>query len=299
MTSPDSLGRTCVTGASGFVGRALLARLGEEPGRLRLSGADWEEQVRRADFRDATVFHLAARVHEGGASNDAFMRDNVVKTEAIARAARAGGARRFVFLSTIKVNGEETRGKPFDAADPAHPEDAYARSKWAAERALAAIDGLERVIVRSPLVFGPGAKGNLRSLLALADTPWPLPFGAIDNRRSFVHVDDLARLLVECAARPQAVGQTILAAYREPASTARIVAEMRRSLGRPRRLFGVPARALEGLAGLAGAGEKMRRMTRSLEVDSTAASRLLAWTAQVALAPAIDDMVAAYREARS
>ena len=298
MTSAIALGPTCITGASGFVGRALLPRLDGDARQLRLSAADWESEIRRADFRDATIFHLAARVHDAGASDDAFMRDNAAKTEALARAARAGGARRFVFLSTIKVNGEET-ARPFTATDPARPEDAYARSKWAAEQALAAVEGLEGVVVRCPLVFGPGAKGNLRALLALADTPWPLPFGAIDNRRSFIHVDDLARILLECAMQPQAAGRTILAAHPQPASTTGIVSEMRRSLGRPRRLFGVPAPALEGLAGFAGAGEKMRRMTRSLEVDCTGARQLLGWSAQVALAPAVDTLVAAYREART
>jgi len=297
MTSPVPLGRTCITGASGFVGCALVRRLPGPGHALHFAAPDWQAQVKGADFRDATVFHLAARVHEAGASGDAFMHDNVAKTEALARAARAGGARKFVFLSTIKVNGEETRERPFEASDPAQPEDDYARSKWRAEQALASVEGLECVIVRSPLVFGPGAKGNLRALLALADTPWPLPLGAIDNRRSFIHVDDLADLLLECATRSEAAGRTILAAHPRPASTTDIVSEMRRSLGRPRRLFGVPAPALEALARLAGAGEKMRRMTRSLEVDSAGASRLLGWTARIALAQAVDDMVAAYRGA--
>jgi UDP-glucose 4-epimerase len=264
---------------------------------LHLADEDWIDRVAHSDFREAMVFHLAARVHDASADDDAFTRDNLEKTRVLAQAARAGGASRFVFLSTIKVNGEETNERPFTADDPARPQDAYARSKWEAEKALIAIDGLECVIVRSPLVYGPGAAGNLRSLVRLADTGWPLPFAGIRNRRSFIHVDDLVRLLVECATAPQAAGKTILAAHRDPFSTKELVGTIRRCLGRPLRLFSVPARALEAGATLVGADEKMRRMTRSLEIDSGPAEQLLGWTAQVSLGRAIEDMVRAYREA--
>ncbi|HEY2628586.1 MAG TPA: NAD-dependent epimerase/dehydratase family protein [Usitatibacter sp.] len=291
--------KTCVTGASGFVGRALVAHLGAQAQALHFGGDDWREQVARADFRDATVFHLAARVHDDGAPPDAFIHDNVEKTRVLVRAAREGGARRFVFLSTIKVNGEETLDRPFLTSDAPRPQDDYGRSKRDAEQAVASNGELPFVIVRSPLVFGPAAKGNLRSLLLLADTPWPLPFDGIRNRRSFVHVDDLARLLVECAASPDAAGQTILAAHRDPFSTPQIVREMRRCFRRPTRLFDVPPVALETAARFAGAGEKMRRMTRSLEIDSAGAEQLLGWNAQVALHTAVDDMVRAHRESQS
>ncbi|MFZ3322124.1 MAG: NAD-dependent epimerase/dehydratase family protein [Usitatibacter sp.] len=297
MTSSAPPQKIFITGSSGFVGRSLAAQLGARFEALHFGADDWADQVARADFRDATVFHLAARVHDDASASDAFMRDNVEKTRALAQAARIGGARRFVFLSTIKVNGEETSARAFTSTDSPYPQDAYGRSKWEAEQAIVAIDGLEAVIVRSPLVFGPSAKGNLRSLLLLADTPWPLPLGSIHNRRSFVHVDDLARLLVECATHPHAVGQTFLAAHRDPFSTPSLVAELRRCLARPERLFALPARALEWAATLSGAGEKMRRMTRSLEVDCEATRRVLGWEAQIALRPAIEDMVRAYREA--
>jgi nucleoside-diphosphate-sugar epimerase len=290
--------KTCVTGASGFVGRVLAARLGAQAQLLHFGGGDWLDQVARADFRDATVFHLAARVHDDAASEEAFVRDNVEKTRVLVRAARDGGARRLVFLSTIKVNGEETTDSPFRAADTPQPQDDYGRSKWDAEQAIAS-GGLPYVIVRSPLVFGPSAKGNLHSLLRLADTPWPLPLGAIHNRRSFVHVDDLARLLVDCAASPDAPGNTILASHRDPFSTPQLVSEMRRRLGRPARLFELPRGTLEMAARIAGAGEKMRRMTRSLEVDSAGAGALLGWTARIDLRAAIDDMVRAFRESRA
>src|SRR5579862_467986 len=288
-----------VTGSSGFVGRSLAAHLGGRFDALHFGRDDWAEAVGRANFRDATVFHLAARVHDDASAADAFVRDNVEKTRVLANAARAGGARRFIFLSTIKVNGEETGARPFASTDTPHPEDAYGRSKLQAEQALAALEGLESVIVRSPLVYGPEAKANLRSLLRLADTSWPLPLAGIRNRRSFIHVDDLARLLVECATHPQAAGQTILAAHRDTFSTPELVTAMRRCFGRPARLFSIPPGMLEAAATLSGAGAKMRRMTRSLEVDCDAVHHLLGWSAQIALGPAVEDMVRVYREAQA
>jgi UDP-glucose 4-epimerase len=298
VTNAPALRNVFVTGATGFVGRSLEARLGVPFRALHFADHDWREQVGRADFRDATVFHLAARVHgDGSGSPGEFALDNVEKTRALALAARAGGARRFVFLSTIKVNGEETGARPFCASDPPHPQDDYARSKWEAEKVLAGIEGVETVIVRAPLVYGPGVKGNLRALLRLADTPWPLPFAAIRNRRSFVHVDDLARLLAQCAAAPQAPGAVMLAAHEQPVSTTQLVATMRRYLGRPARLFEMPRSLLEGAAAMGGAGGKVRRLTRSLEIDPTEAMRLAGWRAEVSMESAVEDMVRTYREA--
>jgi len=252
-------------------------------------------------MRGATVFHLAARVHRSGDPDDAaFVRDNTGKTVALAEAAAAGGARRLVFLSSVKVNGEETGARAFRADDPPAPQDAYARSKWAAERELARIAaraGLEVAIVRAPLVFGAGAAGNLLALLRLADTPWPLPFAALHNRRSFVHVDDLARVLLACATSPAAAGATFLVAHRAPFSTAHLLALLRNALGRPPRLFALPPRALEAAAALAGAGDAARRLTRSLEVEMASTEDALGWTAQVPIEDAAREIGKAYRAA--
>jgi len=293
---PVLLERALVSGAGGFVGSALVAHLAVTEGRLRMGAPDWTEQLGTTNFQDATVFHLAARVHADDDDDPAFLHDNVDKTLALARAARRGGARRFVFLSSVKVNGEESRAHPFNRADSPAPEDAYARSKAQAEAGLAAIDGLDIVIVRSPLVYGPGVKGNLLALLRLCDSAWPLPFGALDNRRSFVHVDDLARLLIDCATHPEAVGRTYFAAHERSVSTRELVAGIRAALGRAARLFGVPAGMLEAAAGMAGQHERMRRLTRSLEVDASDAARELGWTAQIAFANALEDMVRIYRQ---
>jgi UDP-glucose 4-epimerase len=295
---PVLLERALVSGAGGFVGSALLAHLEVTQGRLRMGAADWMEQLEATDFRDATVFHLAARVHADDDDDPAFLHDNVEKTHALARAARRGGARRFIFLSSVKVNGEESRARPFTRADTPRPLDAYARSKAKAEEALATVTGLDTAIVRSPLVYGAGVKGNLLSLLHLADSPWPLPFAALANRRSFIHVDDLARLLIDCATRPEAVGRMYFASHARAVSTRELVAGMRASLARPARLFRASPTVLEAGAALAGQRERMRRLTRSLEVDSSDATRELGWSAQIGLETALDDMVSAYRQLR-
>jgi nucleoside-diphosphate-sugar epimerase len=292
------LEKPVVSGATGFVGRALVAHLAAPAATLRLGESDWVEQIRSADFRGATVFHLAARAHDAGNATDAdFVRDNVEKTRALARAAAAGGARRLVFLSSVKVHGEETKQRPFRPGDEPAPEDAYARSKAMAEKALAEIEELEVSIVRSPLVYGAGVKGNLLALLRIADSQWALPFGAIANRRSFVHVDDLSRLLIDCALHPQAAGRTFLAAHWRSISTAQLVSAMRERLGRPPRLVRVPVAVLEACAALAGQRQRMTRLTRSLEVDVSETSQLLGWTAQIGFESAVDDMVRAYCEA--
>ena len=296
---PVSLERALVSGSGGFVGSALVAHLAVTEGRLRMGAPDWTEQLGTTNFQDATVFHLAARVHADDDDDPAFLHDNVDKTLALARAARRGGARRFVFLSSVKVNGEESRAHAFNRSDKPAPQDAYARSKAQAELGLAMIEGLDVVIVRSPLVYGPGVKGNLLALLRLCDSPWPLPFGALHNRRSFVHVDDLARLLIDCATHPLATGRTYFAAHERSVSTRELVAGMRAALGRQPRLIGVPAGALEGCSAIAGLRERVRRLTRSLEVDASDAARELGWTAQIAFGNALEDMVRSYRASKS
>ena len=276
-----------VTGASGFVGRVLCATLPTTSHALSFGSVDWEHALRSAPLKGATIFHLAARVHDPGDRDEAaFERDNVGKARALAEEAARQGARRIVVLSTVKVNGEETRERPFRPGDIPAPEDAYGRSKLGGERAIAEVataGGVEWVVVRSPLVLGPGAQANLASLLGLADTPLPLPFEGIANRRSFVHVTDLSRLLLACASHASAPGRTFFAAHPAPFSTPAIVRALRRALGRPERLYALPAAMLDGLATLAGQRERMRRLTHSLEVDASAAREELGWTATVSL----------------
>jgi nucleoside-diphosphate-sugar epimerase len=293
-----------VTGATGFVGRALCALL--EPGRhagLALGADGWEQRVGDAALEGATIFHLAARVHDPGNEDEqAFMRDNAAKTRYLADEAARRGARRLVFLSSIKVHGDESQpGRPLQSSDAPMPRGAYACSKLAAERALAEVSartGLEVVTVRAPLVLGAGARGNLASLLALADSPWPLPLASIRNRRSLVHVNDLARLLAACGEQPEAVGATFLAAHPRAASTPALVASLRRGLGRPERIYDFPPRALEALASAVGQGERVRRLTRSLEADASPAHDVLGWRPAIDFEVAAGEMARAWRQRR-
>lgn len=290
--------KAIVTGAGGFVGRALLPLLAGAAS-LRLSPADWRERIASADFAGATVFHLAARVHDAQLHDEqAYVEDNVGKTEALAAAAARGGADAFVFVSTIKVNGEETRGVAFIESDRPAPLDAYARSKHAAEAALqriAATSTLRVRIVRPTLVYGPRATGNLAALVALCDSAWPLPFGALRNRRSFVGVHDLAELLVRCAQAQDAGVRLWLAAHPRPVSTRELAAALRAALGRPPRLVPVPAALLEAAAGVAGRAAQGRRLARSLEVDSALARQELGWQPRESLDEVAAGIVRAYR----
>jgi len=290
--------RAMVTGASGFVGRALCASLDPPPECLSLGAPDWKARLRAAPLEGATVFHLAARVHDPHDRDElAFQRDNVDKTRRLAEEAAQRGARRLVFASSIKVYGEQSPGRPLTLDDVPAPRDAYARSKFAAEQALAEVSartGLEVVVVRSPLVLGPGARGNVERLMALVDSAWPLPFAAIDNRRSFIHVADLARLLGACGEVVRAAG-TFIAAHPVSVSTPELVRALRRALSRPERLVAVAPALLEAAAAMAGQRERARRLTRSLEADPSAAEGAFGWTARVGLEAAAGEMAQAWR----
>lgn len=289
--------KVVVTGARGFVGRAFTARLGAHD-RIALSGEGWREAIAGADLRGATVVHLAARVHEPrGAAGD-FARDNTDKTRVLAEAAAAAGAARFVFASTVKVHGEETRGEPFRPDSPAAPADPYAASKWKAEESLREISartGLPVVVLRIPLTWGPGAGGNFRALVRLADSGAWLPFAALRNRRSFVHADDLAEALLLAATHPAAPGRAFIAAHPVPVATADLVRQIRAALGRPARLFPVPASVLEAAAALAGMGDRMRRLTRALEADPSSLMAALGWSPRVDFAAGLGATAVALR----
>ena len=297
---PPRVARPVLTGASGFIGSALASRLGSAR-RLALGARDWRESLATLDLRDATIFHLAARVHErpGESAEQVFEADNVDKTLALAKAAADAGAARLVFASTVKIHGEETAGIRWSSASPADPRDAYARSKWQAEEGLRVIarrTGLATVVIRLPLVYGPAVGGNFRSLATLADSGLWLPFAAIENRRSLVHVDDAVDALLAAAMHAEAPGRAFIAAHPRAVSTPQLIETLRRCLGRPRRLFAVPATLLEWGAAACGQGARMRRLTRSLEVDSSELGTRLGWAARVGVEDGIRTIVSAMRD---
>ncbi|MBF0255652.1 MAG: NAD-dependent epimerase/dehydratase family protein [Gammaproteobacteria bacterium] len=315
--------RILVTGATGFVGQALCARLEQQGHELRRStrqappqatapgliaigelgpDTDWRLALQGCDL----VIHLAARVHlMRDTSRDpltAFRRANRQGSLNLAKQAAAAGVRRFIYLSTIKIHGEQTRFKaaeahlpePFRADDPAHPEDAYACSKWEAEEDLAAWarqSGMELVIIRPPLVHGPGVKGNLARMIQWLQRGWPLPLGRVDNRRSLVGLDNLIDLLLLCCEHPAAAGRRFLVADAEDLSTPELIRRMGSALGRPARLLPVPEPLLYLPARLAGKQGQLSRLLGSLQLDCRQTQEILGWTPRLTLDEGIRRML--------
>lgn len=303
-----------VTGAAGFVGSALARRLSadgrqvmplarepgtlEGPPSLQLVGAG--DLSTRNDLSDllrgaSSVVHCAARVHvmQDRAADPlaAFRHLNVDLTESLARAAAAAGVRRFVFLSSIKVNGESTApGRPFTTSDLPGPLDPYGISKYEGEQALwrvAAHTGLEVVVVRPPLVYGPGVRANFLAMMRWVRAGVPLPLGAIDNRRSLVALDNLVDLLVACIDRPAAAGGTFLVSDGEDLSTTDLLRRLGRAMGRPARLLPVAPGLLRALASLAGRRDVIDRLCGTLQVDIRSTVERLEWRPPVGVDTAL------------
>ncbi len=216
-----------------------------------------------------------------------FRRVNVEGTRQLARQAAAAGVQRFVYVSSIKVNGESTApGRPFRADDPPQPVDPYGISKHEAEQALreqAATAGMELVVIRPPLVYGPGVRANFRSMMTWLQRGIPLPLGAIDNRRSLVALDNLCDLIVTCVQHPAAAGRTFLAGDGEDVSTTELLQRLGRALGHPARLLPVPPGLLRTTLGLLGKGDIAQRLCSSLQVDISTARELLGWQPPISL----------------
>jgi UDP-N-acetyl-alpha-D-quinovosamine dehydrogenase len=298
-----------VTGADGFIGRALVARLREEGFDVRaitrathgdLAAVDpvrLASSLRGVD----SIFHLAARAHvmdEREADPDAVFRAaNVVVTGRIARAARDAGVRRFVLASTAKVNGEATRpGRPFRVDDPAAPQDAYARSKRDAESLLADVAAnapMSAVVLRLPLVYGPGVRGNFRKLWdAVAQRRW-LPFAAIDNRRSLVGLGNLVDAFV---AAMQAPAGTWFVADAESVSTPQLVRAIAEAQQVGANLVYVPEPLLKLAGVLTARRAAIERLTSSLEVDARSFCSATGWQPRRTLA---DELARLHEPVRS
>lgn len=260
--------RIVVTGASGFVGRALCSRLCAGHDVRALVRATTGDLARFRGWATAldgaqAVVHLAGYAH--GRGDDASLRAvNVDATRAAAEAARASGAH-FVYLSSIKVHGERSSA-PLEESSPIAPSDRYARSKAAAEEALRSIGGLRLTVLRPPLVYGPGAKANFLFLMGAIARGLPLPVASIRNRRSLLYVGNLVEGVVRCLEDPRAVDRTYLLADESALSTPALCREIGVALERPARLFRFPPAWLQ-----------MRQLTQSLEADASAIRRELGW----------------------
>lgn len=304
--------RILVTGANGFVGRALgdhLAAGGHVvvPVVRRPCGLAGEVVVGDMGGETAwgetlqscgAVVHLAARVHVmHDTATDPLALYRATNTDAtlnLARQAVQAGVKRFVFVSSVKVNGEG-RDEPYRETDAPAPEDAYAISKWEAEQGLGRIaqeSGLEVVVLRPPLVYGPGVKANFRRLIDMIARGWPLPLGAIRNRRSLLYLGNFVDAIRVCVEHPAAAGQTFLVDDGEPVSTPELVRAVARAMGRPARLLPVPAGVLEFAGALLGKRAAVRRLTGSLWVDSSLIRSRLGWTPPFSMAAGLAATVA-------
>lgn len=298
-----------VTGGSGFVGSALLKQLLNDGCELRASArSSLSTELKGVQYhliRDMTastdwytalngvqaVVHCAARVHvmQDNATDplQAYREVNVHGTLNLARQAAHTGVRRFVFVSSIKVNGEAIQpGQPFTADDVPAPSDPYGVSKLEAEQGLRDIEaqtGMEVVIVRPPLVYGPGVKANFATMMRWVDLGIPLPLGAIHNARSVVALDNLVDLLMTCLKHPAASGQTFLVSDGEDVSTTELLRRTAQAMGKKAFLLPVPAFVLEWGAAMLGKRDVAQRLCGSLQVDMDKTRRLLGWTPPLTL----------------
>jgi len=296
-----------LTGASGFVGRGLAVSLMEQGHPVRiairspveLAGAEkaliteidnhtaWGRHLKGID----TVIHCAGRAH---VMNDLFAdplpeyrRINVGGTVNLARQAAKAGARRFIFISTVKVNGEQTLpGQPYSERDAPFPQNPYAISKYEAEQALldlAKETGLEVVIIRPALVYGSGVKANFFTMLRMVRLGVPLPFGSIENKRSFIYLENLQSLIIRCIAHPKAVNQVFLASDGNDLSTTELLRYCASAMGVSIFLLPIPESWCVLGASMLGQGDAIQRLCGTLQVDISKARKLLGWEPPVSV----------------
>lgn len=314
--------KVLVTGATGFVGRALVAHLRSQ-GKFEVRAAvrpsavgrlpsgtehiqvgdldadtDWSVALAGIDV----VVHLAARVHvmqeQAHDPLQAFRQVNVVGSTRLAKMAAQAGVQRLVFISSVKVNGETTPPhRPFSETSPCVPQGGYSISKFEAEQALrdvAQSHGLELTILRIPLVYGPGVGANFAALARAVARGVPLPLGRIANQRSLLCMDNLVDLVTTCLTHPAAAHQTFMASDGEDLSTTALVKRVALAMGRPAHLLNVPAWMLMAAATLLGQRAAVQRLCGNLQIDSSKARALLGWTPPVTVDEGLRRALAAY-----
>ena len=315
-----------VTGAAGFIGQAvcsdLSARGYQVLGAVRQQAkahqtshvqyqivgdmqesTDWSAALVGIDL----VVHLAARVHlmSDSAQNPLaeYRRVNVAMTMNLARQSAKAGVKRFVFISSVKVNGENTPfGQPFTADDAPHPVDPYGVSKLEAEELLLKLaqeTGMEVVIIRPVLVYGPGVKANFLQMMRWLQKGIPLPLKALDNQRSLLAIDNLADLIATCLHHPAAANQIFLASDGEDISISSLLQRTGAALGKPAWLIPVPVMVLRGGARLGGQDAVMQRLCDSLQVDISKTRRVLGWTPPVKVSDALAKTAQQFRRSNS
>ena len=317
--------RVLVTGATGMLGRAMVTRLAGDPrytvrAAVRRSGSalpagvdeveigdmetrlDWTKALESADV----VIHVAARAHVMRDATysplEEYRRANTVTTINLAQQAAESGIQRFLFISSIKVNGEETAfGAPFTPDALAMPRDAYGVSKMEAEqgiRQIAQRTGMSCVIVRPPLVYGPGVKANFKVMMDWLGKGIPLPLATVHNKRSLVALDNLVDMLVTCIEHPSAANQTFLVSDGEDLSTSELLSRLSAAMGRPARLFSVPESLLRFSAMLLCRSSMAQRLCGSLQVDISKTCENLSWRPPIDVDEGLRRVVAGWRSAQ-
>jgi len=313
-----------VTGATGFVGSAVIQRFSEQGhvyAAVRKPSDMFSEGVEQVivgnlaadtDYTDAVklmdiVVHAAARVHvmDDHAADPLaeFRKVNVDGTLNLARQAADAGVKRFVFISSIKVNGETTTGKPpFSPDDTYQTADPYGLSKLEAEQGLFRLSqetGMEVVVIRPPLIYGPDVKANFRKLIETVDKGVPLPLGAVHNQRSLVALDNLVDFIALCATHPKAANETFLISDGEDVSTTELLQKIGKALDKPARLIPIPVGLMRFIAKLLGKADVAERLFGSLQVDSSKARELLGWKPVVNMDEQLAKTVKAYRHEKT
>ncbi|MCL1825326.1 MAG: NAD-dependent epimerase/dehydratase family protein [Betaproteobacteria bacterium] len=309
-----------VTGANGFIGAYLVRTLldaghevravdySEPIGNIAAEGLENVQVARsavdsvlwQAVCEDVEViFHLAGRAHHGSDSSSSvrsvYFRDNFEMTRALAEAALKARVRRFVFVSSVTVYGTgSVTGRAFREDSPVapHPGDVYAQSKLAAEEFLLSCSALEPVVVRLPLVYGAGVKGNMALLIRLARSGLPLPLAGIDNRRSFINIPNCVDFLHAAACHPGAGGRVLLASDREDVATKDLIRMIARESGKSARLFPIPSGLLKMACSLLGLSARFEKLAGNFQVDPAASCALLDWSPKFGLAEGVAQMCA-------